>query len=155
MQKKRWETYEEVAQHLLNKFKSEFNLINVEEKQKVSGHKSGTNYEIDAKGVKIDGESIIIVECRRYTKSKQSQEKLGAIAYKIYDAGAVGGIIVSPLGLQKGAKKIAEAENIISVKLNEDCTTENYILQFLNMVMVGVSADFTVKSDTTIKYFKI
>lgn len=155
MDKKKWETYEEVAQYLLSKFKSEFDLENVQEKQNVKGIKSGTNYEIDAKGVKNNNEGIVIIECRRYTKSKQNQEKLCALAYRIYDTNAEGGIIVSPLGLQKGAKKIAEAENIMSVKLNKDCSIDNYILQFLNKVMFGISASCRLESKTSIKYYKI
>ena len=34
----------------------------------------------------------------------------------VIDTGATGGIIVSPLGLQEGAKRIADSENIISVQ---------------------------------------
>jgi hypothetical protein len=43
------------------------------------------------------------------------------LAYRIIDTGADGGILVSPLGLQEGAERVAAAENIISVRLNEDC----------------------------------
>ena len=37
------------------------------------------------------------------------------MAYRISDTGAEGGIIVSPLGVQEGGKKIAETENIVTV----------------------------------------
>src|SRR5262250_1546186 len=40
---------------------------------------------------------------------------LGGIAYRIRDSGAEGGIVVSPLGLQEGAAKVAKKENIVSV----------------------------------------
>lgn len=144
MTNKKWETYEEVAVYLLNQFASEFDLGSVEEKQKVIGKKSGTTWEIDGKGFKINGEGFFIVECRRYTKSKQSQEQIGALAYRIYDSGAEGGIIVSPLDLQAGAQLIAKAENIVSVQLTPESTTNNYVLSFLNRIMVGISEEVGV-----------
>ena len=38
-------------------------------------------------------------------------------AYKIQDTGAAGGIVVSPLELQTGARRVAKAENIHRVFL--------------------------------------
>ena len=43
---------------------------------------------------------------------------------------------MSLLGLQEGAQKIAQAENIHGVILDENSTTENYVLQFLNEVRI-------------------
>ena len=109
---KSWKSYEEVANFLLDRFASEFGIDRVEGKQKVIGNQSGTSWEIDGKGVCVKGAGFLIVECRRYTKSKQTQEKLAASAYRIQDTGANGGIIVSPLGLQEGAAKVAKASNV-------------------------------------------
>ncbi|MDT7838438.1 hypothetical protein [Aquabacterium sp. OR-4] len=138
---KPWKTYEEVATHLLHKISTRLGLEHVEGKQHVAGLKSGTKWEIDAKGVKPDGENFVIVEIRRYTSSRITQEDTAAIAYRIQDTGAVGGIIVSPMGLQEGAKFIATAENIISVRLNENSTTTEYILKFLNQIMLSMAPD--------------
>lgn len=49
-----FENYERVAAFLLNEFASHFDLKRVEGKRDVSGHKSGTTWEIDAKGVEAD-----------------------------------------------------------------------------------------------------
>lgn len=136
---KKWESYEEVANYLLDRFAAEFGIDCVQGKQKIIGAKSGTNWEVDGKGVRGDGESFVIVECRRYTKSKQTQEKMAALAYRIKDAGADGGIIVSPLGLQEGAAKIAAAEKIVDVHLSPDATNSDYVMKFLNKIMIGVS----------------
>ena len=46
-----WERYEQTAQYLLNEFAEHFGLGRVEDKQVVPGA-SGTEWEIDAKGVK-------------------------------------------------------------------------------------------------------
>jgi hypothetical protein len=135
---KKWESYEEVATYLLNQFAEKFGLSHVEGKQKIIGHRSGTDWEIDAKGVRKGNEGFIIVEARRYTKSRQSQEQLGGLAYRINDTGAKGGILVSPLGMQEGAAKIADSENIINVQLAPNSTTLEYVMRFLNNIMVGV-----------------
>jgi len=131
-----WRSYEEVARYLLNQFAEIWNLSSVEGKQSIKG--SCTDWEIDAKGINIDGEGFIIVECRRHTTSKISQEAAAAVAYRITDTGAAGAIIVSPLGFQLGAKKIANASNIHSVKLNQNSTIRSYFMEFLNKTMIGM-----------------
>lgn len=95
-----WQSYEEVAAYLLNQCACEFGLSNVEDKQSVNGIRSQTEWAIDAKGVSEGNEGFVIIECRRYTTSKQNQERIASLAYRILDTGAQGGIIVSPLGLQ-------------------------------------------------------
>jgi hypothetical protein len=134
----KWRSYEEVAAYLLNEFASEFGLERVEGKQGIVGQRSGTTWEIEAKGFRQGDSGFVIVECRRYTNSKQNQEKVGGLAYRIIDTGAVGGIIVSPLGLQEGAERVAAAENIVNVQLNADSTQHEYVLRFLNKVMIGL-----------------
>ena len=160
---KKWRTYEEVAQYLLNEFAREFGLEKVEGKQKLKGIVSGTEYKIEAKGVAENEEKFIIVECRRYTTSKLDQDSISALAYRIKDTGAKGLIVVSPLGLQKGARKIAKAENIVSVILDKNSTTKDFILRFLKQIKVGRHGElgFTgkvkkrlIKSDGTIIDFE-
>jgi hypothetical protein len=96
---KAWETYEEVARFLLEEMSDTLGLglERVEGKQKLAG-KSGTKWQVDAKGVKAEDGAIVIVECRRWTTSKPDQEDVGAFAYRIGDVGAAGGIVVTPLG---------------------------------------------------------
>jgi len=140
----KWESYEQVAQFLLDQMAEHLDLRHIEGKQKVEGKRSGTTYEIDGKGIAENGDGFVILECRRYTTSRQKQEHLEAIAYRIIDTGAKGGIIVSPLGLQEGARKIAEAENVVSVRLGENSTTKEYVLSFLNKIFVGVTGTLRV-----------
>ena len=138
-----WKTYEEVATYLLQRNAKAFGLEMIEPKQKIQGNRSDTTWEIDAKGIKSGSEGFVIIECRQYTASKQNQEKLGGLAYRIMDTGAAGGIIVSPLGLQEGANKIADSENIINVQLDANCTPTDFVLKFLNKVMIGLSEKVT------------
>lgn len=146
-----WESYEQVGTYLLDQFAAEFGLDRVEAKQEVTGQRSGTSWEIDAKGVRQGNDGFVIVEFRRYTTSRQSQEKIGGLAYRIIDTGAKGGIIVSPLGLQEGAGKIASAEKVVNVILNESCNRYEYIMQFLNKVMIGVQDIASVKDSVEIE----
>jgi hypothetical protein len=133
-----WRTYEEVAKYLLSKFAIEFGLSTVEGKQRVPGIRSQTEWEIDAKGVSEGNEGFVIIECRRYTTSKQNQARVASLAYRIIDTGAQGGIIVSPLGLQEGAQKIAGAERIVNVQLSPDSTPHKFAMEFLNKIFIGV-----------------
>ena len=151
---KKWRTYEEVAQYLLNEFAREFGLEKVEGKQKLKGIVPGTEYKIEAKGVAENEEKFIIVECRRYTTSKLDQDSISALAYRIKDTGAKGLIVVSPLGLQKGARKIAKAENIVSVILNKDSTTKDYILKFLEQIKVGTHGQLILTPSLKAKLIK-
>lgn len=105
MTDKTWNNYEEVAAYLLDRNAEKFGLERVEGKQSVYGERSRTNWEIDAKGIKVDGEGFVIIECRRYTTSKQSQERIGALAYKIIDTGAQVESLSVPLVYSRVRKK--------------------------------------------------
>jgi Restriction endonuclease len=129
-----WERYQAVAADLLNRFATQFGLDRVEGKQKIRGEKS--TWEIDAKGMRDSDGAVILVECRR-KKRKLDQEALAAIAYRIQDIGAQGGIVVSPLKLQSGAKRIANAESIIEVQLDQDSTSLDFAMRFLGKLMAG------------------
>lgn len=143
----KWRDYEEVAAHLLNQFSEHFNLIGVEGKQTVPGKLTGTNWTIDAKGVVEGGDVFVIVECRRYTTSKQDQEQLAGLAYRIMDTGAEGAIVVSPLGFQSGAEKVAKAERIVHVELHPDSTAEEFSMRFLNQLFVGMHERCSVSDE--------
>jgi hypothetical protein len=136
---KEWESYEQVAVYLLDRIAEEFGLERVEGKQGVYGGGTTTTWEIDGKGVKIGDEGFVVIECRRYMKSKQNQGQLGKLAFTIRDTGATGGILVSPLGFQEGAKKVAAAEGIQEVLMSPTSTRTDYMLKFLNKVFVGMS----------------
>ena len=153
--KQNWRTYEEVAAYLLNQFAKEFGFAKVEGKQKIAGIRSGTHWEIDAKGVCEGNEGFVIIECRRYTISKQNQEKLGSLAYCIKDTGAEGGILVSPLGIQEGASKIADRENIIDVRLDANCTPYDFSMQFLKKLMVGLSDGIVLGDSATAEVVRV
>ncbi|KRQ26418.1 hypothetical protein AOT83_19045 [Mycobacteroides sp. H001] len=133
-----WETYEEVARLLLDKIGDALGLRleSIEGKQTLVGA-SGTKWEIDAKGVSADGEAVVVIECRRYPKSSLKQSDMAALAWTINDLGASGGIVVTPIGVQKGGQLVAAAAGIKVIQLDADSSTESYLLKFLGDVFVG------------------
>jgi restriction endonuclease len=134
-----WQTYEEVARLLLDQLREEVGLERVEGEQSLPG-KSGTTWKIEGKGIKADDGAIVVIECRR-KKRTLDQESVGGVANRIREVGADGGIIVTPIGLQKGAQFVAGYNNIDVVRLNADATTTDYVVQFLEKVFVGASAE--------------
>jgi len=138
MAEQRWETYEQVAAYLLNKVREDLGLARVEGKQEVPGA-SGTTWVIDAKGVRSTDGSIVVIECRRHTTRAIEQEATGGLAFRIQDTGASGAILVSPLGLQEGAVKVAAASGILEVRLNADATAQVFAMRFLNQLRLGVA----------------
>jgi hypothetical protein len=134
----KWRTYEEVASEILGRLKEELGLSSIEGKQSVPGH-SGTDWELDAKGIKEGSDAFVIVECRRYTTSRLKQEAVASLAWRIQDTGAEGGLLVSPLGLQEGASKVAASANILSVVLSADATPQQFALSFLGNLFVGLT----------------
>lgn len=134
---KKWMSYEEVATYLLDEVAHHFGLGRVEKKKMVAG-RSGTDWELDATGWSKDGTKFFAIECKRHTKTGISQAITGSLAWAIRDTGAAGGILVSPLGLQSGAKKVAKDAGIVEVVLRPDSTTTEYLLQFLNRIHVGL-----------------
>lgn len=149
MSSKKWESYEQVAAYLLNQFAEHFGLGRFEGKQVLPGA-SGTNWEIDAKGYAEDGSRFVIVECKRHTKSGISQEVLAGLAWRIQDTGASGGILVTPIGLQTGAQMVAAYARVHAVRLDQNSTTTEYILRFLNHVMLGVGFEAISVSATIV-----
>jgi hypothetical protein len=137
-----WKTYEEVSAYLLNMLARDLGLVHVEGKQVLPGE-SGTEWEVDAKGVREGNEAIVLVECRR-TNSRQTQAKVAAFAFSIQDTGAVGGIIVTPVALQTGAKKVAASANILHVQIDLNSTPQEFAVKFLNRLFVGVVSRLTV-----------
>lgn len=92
-----------------------------------------------ARGVLKTGEGFFIIECRRKPKRRLPQAHVGGLAFRIKDTGAAGGIIVSPLLLQRGARLVAASEVIHKVELSPESTTTDFVFRFLEHTLHGVS----------------
>jgi hypothetical protein len=135
---KPWENYEQVARKVISDLRHELGVADVEGKQKLQGE-SGAMWEIDGKATLGSRDGFLVVEARRHTVSGQKQEHLAALAYRVQDLGGTGGIIVSPLPLQRGAAIIAAHEKIAQLRVSADSTSENYMAQFLEQTFHHVT----------------
>lgn len=133
-----WLRYEVAACSILEQIGNALGIATVEGKQLLDG-KSGTDWEIDARAFQEDGANFLVVEVRRYTTSSLKQEDIAALAYRIGDVGAAGGIVVSPLPLQSGAALVAKAAGIEHVRLTPDSTATDYLAEYMGRRFMGVS----------------
>lgn len=132
-----WRRYEVAAQEILQRLCNELGLSKVEGKQTILGD-SGATWEIDAKGIVQRDTAFVIIECRRYTTSKIKQEEAAALAWRVQDTGATGALLVSPLGLQEGAAKVAASSRILAVHMTPDSTLEEFVVSFLDKLFVSL-----------------
>lgn len=138
---------------MLNNLSDHIGITSVDGKQKLKGE-SGATWEIDARAWRNEGGGFLVVEVRRHTTARMSQEQIAAVAFRIDDLGAEGGITVSPLPLQKGASIVAASKNIAHVTLDPQSTPENYLAKYMGKVFHGVSITDTCtvcdKADVTV-----
>jgi len=131
---KNWKNYEDVTKQILSDVRDCLGLGRIEGKQKVRGKISGAKWEVDLVAYGATDEKLILVECKQRSNSKLRQSDLAKLAYTIEDTGADRGIIVTTIGLQDGAKKIAGAEKITEMRVDPTSTSENYIAQITNQI---------------------
>jgi hypothetical protein len=141
-----WKIYEDAARKVLTDLRKELGIQTVEGKQTLFGV---TNWEIDAKAWCEDSDKFLVIEVRRHTTSGLKQEEVAAIAYRIQDVGASGGVIVSPKPIQKGARPIAVNANISHVRLSPDSTTESYLAEFMGRRFLGATITESVQVTDT------
>jgi hypothetical protein len=130
--------YEEVTRAILDTCKKQLGYKKVEPKGDHAGE-TGTSWEIDATCYLEATDDKILVECRRHTTSKIDQEQVGGLVFRIQDTGAEGGLFVTPLGYQEGAKLVAKAKKVRLATLNADATEEEYILEVAEKLFHGVA----------------
>lgn len=155
-----WLRYEDVTRQLLLDIKNFLGLNKVESKQKVQGN-SGTEWEVDVVAYDNNTDKIILVECKHRSNSNLSQTLLGGFAYTIKDTNAQRGIIVTTIGLQEGAEKVAKYENITPIRLTIDVTnnSEDYIARLSNQIFVKVTdriaCSFSSYSVSKVTHYKL
>ena len=128
-----WQDFEKLARHVLMHFADALGVSEVEAKQRLKGE-SGTRWEVDAKAITKDGKGFLVVECKEW-KTSIPQSVLGTLVYSIQDTGASGGIIVTSVGLQKGADIIAKHEGVHVVKLAPGGTFSDFLASCAKLVV--------------------
>ena len=133
-----WRGYEELARHVLLHFAGMLGISEVEAKQRLMGA-AGTEWEIDAKGILTGGRGFLVVECKERSTERLNQASIGALAFTVEAVGAQGAIIVTSIGLQEGAEKIAKRHDFKMVFLPKDGTFEDFFASCGNCLLRGVS----------------
>jgi hypothetical protein len=133
-----WRSYEDLARHVLLHFADMLGISEVEAKQRLIGA-TGTQWEIDAKGVMTDGRGFLVVECKERSAARLDQATIGSLAFTVKDVGAQGAVIVTSIGLQEGAEKVAQHEDFKVVFLPKDGTFEQFFASCGNCLLQKVS----------------
>jgi hypothetical protein len=139
-----WKSYEQIAIMVLNQCANEFGLSRIDGKQDVAG-KSGTQWEVDARGWAKGDTAHFLVECKKHENAAISQAITASLAYQIHDTDAKGGFLVSPNGLQSGAKLVAAANNIHEIKLDAKSSTAAYFGEWLGTLRVGFNEEVNLQ----------
>ena len=138
-----WRIYEEAARKVLSDMREVLGLAKVEGKQSLRGA-SGADWEVDAMAWQDGPDGFLVIEVRRQTSGGVKQEAIAAVAHRIRDVGGAGGIVVSPLPLQKGARLVAKSADIAHVTLSAESTTERYMAEFMGRRFFGASVTESV-----------
>jgi len=130
----------------LNSVKEQLHLGKIEGEQRIKG-KSG-EWHMEVVAYDAGNGKPVLVECKHWSR-KIPRDILAGLAYKIKDVGGERGIIVSTLGLQKGALDIAKHENIEVIILKREATSDNYdlVLPSRGRHHVGMSAVVKFKEE--------
>jgi len=154
MSDERWEIYEKIAQQAVRAFSDLLGISVVEGKQRLLG-KSGTSWVVDAKAERLGG-GFFVLEFKSGISSGLSQIEMAGIAFAIKDTDANGGILVSVLPPQKGAKLIAQHEGIRFVFLPQESTLEEFVARCMEVFLVKVpSSHFTLSAGFSGEYVQV
>ncbi|MBD2129460.1 restriction endonuclease [Microcoleus sp. ZQ-A2] len=136
--------YENLTRKILNddRLRPYLDLARVETyTRSFPGKKTGADWKADAFGYDLDG-GLVLIECKHYKKGKLKQNQVGGFAYTIQDTGAKRGIIVTTLGLQSGAIKVAKAENITLIRLDYNSTDKDFTVHLVNRAVIQITEQF-------------
>lgn len=136
--KQEWETYEDVARQLIDDIKIYLGLSLVNEDKREFKKNDGGKCEIDISAYDLSDGKLVLVECRK-KKKRLSNEEIDGFAYRIQQTNAKRGIIVTPLGLQQGARIAADGAKISLIRLDENSNKENYIARITQQIFLKVT----------------
>ncbi|MCK4392863.1 restriction endonuclease [Candidatus Bipolaricaulota bacterium] len=129
--------YEEATKAILDALREHLGLSSVQGEVRYEG-KSGTGWKVDASCYRQEDGALVLVECRRKTTRRVPQEEMAGFAFRVGDIGASGGLMVTPIGYQEGAKIVAKAARIGLATLNPDATDTEYVLAIAGRLFRGL-----------------
>lgn len=129
--------YEEATKAILDKLRDHLGLERVQGEVSYEG-KSGTRWNVDASCYRQEDGALVLVECRRKATRRVPQAEMAEFAFRIDDIGASEGLMVTPIGYQRGARIVAQAQRIGLATLNLDATDQEYILESAERLFRGL-----------------
>jgi len=151
-----WRNYEDAARKIigkLNSMKDELRIEKITDKQKIKG-KSGEEWEMEIMASDSESGKPILLECKCWAKPIP-RDVIVSLAYKIKDVGGDRAFIITPIGLQSGAKKLAGVEQIETILLTKDSTSSNFDLVLANRGKHHHGSEHIVKITDKVKIVKI
>lgn len=133
-------TYEAVVRQILGNLRERLGVCEVRGPARYRGRRSGARWSIEASCHRVRNGALVLVECRRKTTSRVKQEEVAGFAYRVRDIGAAEGLMVTPVGYQRGARIVAGAERIGMAILNADATESEYFLRIADRLFRGLRA---------------
>jgi hypothetical protein len=136
-----WRSYEDAFRSIVAQHQDVFGLDSVEP---TAGHAEGSSghvWDIEVIGYACGQRKMVIFEVRKKSRNIEPEAAI-AFAGRIEDTGSEKGYFVTPLGrtLSKGARKIADYNEIGHIQLSVGSTPENYVMKYLNDFFVGLTS---------------
>ena len=149
----KWQTYEQVAADLLNRFAKEFGLDRFEGKQHIDGEQ---RYRM---GNRCEGNSRLrqwLHDCRMppLHDIETVTGEIGRTRVSDHRYRGDWRNLREPARIPGGRKRVAAAENIFEATLSQDSTPTDFVMGFLNKFMLGVSTTFFIKSEVQVEFVK-
>ncbi len=137
-----WRSYEDAFRNIVAQHQDVFGLQSI---KPTAGHAEGSSghvWDIEVIGYTSGHRKMVIFEVRKKSRNIEP-EAAQAFAGRIEDTGSEKGYFVTPLGrtLSKGARKIADFNEIGHIQLSVDSTPENHVMKYLNDFFVGLTAN--------------
>ncbi|MBO6766051.1 restriction endonuclease [Maricaulis sp.] len=130
-----WKTYEDLTYGIIDDIKASLGFTHVERDATVAGKRSGRDrINVEVVAYRENG-NFVLIEVKNRNRPMEG-EAMGGFVYRVQDADAEGGIVVSRSGLQKGAEQIAEAEKIDQLEIEEGSSLDSYVARFLERIFV-------------------
>jgi hypothetical protein len=136
-----WRSYEDAFRSIVAQHQRVFGLESVEPAARHTQGASGHVWDIEVIGYTSGQRKMVIFEVRKKSRNIEPEAAAG-LAYRIDDTGSDKGYFVTSLGrtLSKGARKIADFNEIGHIQLSVDSTPENYVMKYLNDFFVGLTS---------------
>jgi hypothetical protein len=142
--------YEDITRKIISENREFFGLNRVEPGPTSVPAIHGGKYKIEVLAYRKGDERLILFECRD-REDRLDQEETGGFAYRIQVTGAAKGYLVTPVGLQSGARIVADYEKIGQITIPRGATAGNYLARFLDQILLKSTENLGLGDSVQVK----